>query len=137
MSDFAFELSSQSKSRCIHIVTMDFLHHFSLVCNSKVFQNSAHLRDISLKSLSDLELDLSRSFKVKSNSAVELSMYDFAYLLLFSGYSCIKFFFYSHQYPKITPPPPTHICTHPYEGRFFLSKPCGSTPGSESGFYLK
>ncbi len=38
--------------------------------------NQSPLQDIRLRNLSDLDFDLSRSLKVKSNGAVGLSMYE-------------------------------------------------------------
>ena len=51
--------------------------------NSNIGPNSAPLRDIRLWNLSDLDFDLSRSLKVKSNGAVGLSIYEF--LLMFNS----------------------------------------------------
>ncbi len=51
--------------------------------NSNVGPNTALLPDISLQNTSDLEFDLSRSLKVKSNDAIGLPIYGF--LLMFNG----------------------------------------------------
>ncbi len=45
--------------------------------NSNLGANYAPLRDIGLQNLGDLDFDLSRSLKVKSNGAVRLPIYDF------------------------------------------------------------
>ena len=44
--------------------------------NSNIGPNMAPLRDIKLQNLGDLEFDLSRLLKVKSNGAVTLPIYD-------------------------------------------------------------
>ncbi len=48
--------------------------------NSNIGPNSAHLRDIRLQNFGDLEFDLSRSLKVKSNGAIRLPIYDFLFM---------------------------------------------------------
>ncbi len=45
--------------------------------NSNIGPNSAPFRDIRLLNLGDIDFDLSRSLKVKSNGAVRLPIYDF------------------------------------------------------------
>ncbi len=45
--------------------------------NSNLGPNYAPLQDIRLQNMCDLEFDLSRSLKVKSNGAVGLPTYDF------------------------------------------------------------
>ncbi len=45
---------------------------FLLMVNSNIWHSTALLRGISLQNMNDLEFDLSRSLKVKSNGAVEL-----------------------------------------------------------------
>ena len=49
--------------------------------NANIEPNSTSLRDIRLRILSDLDFDLSRSLKVKYESAIGLSIYGF--LLMF------------------------------------------------------
>ncbi len=71
--------------------------------NGNIWPNTALLQDISLQTMSDLELDLSRSFKVKSNlnGAAGLPIYDFllvsntvSYLSPFRSNSHSKYFSY-------------------------------------------
>ncbi len=50
---------------------------FLWICNSIKWPNSAHFRDIMLRNPSDLDLDLSRSLKVKSDSVIGLPIYGF------------------------------------------------------------
>ncbi len=51
--------------------------------NSNIWPNSVDLRDISLRNLSDLNIDLSRSLKVKRDGVIGLSIYVF--LLMFNS----------------------------------------------------
>ena len=55
-----------------------------LIFNSNIWNNWAPFRDIRLQNVSDPDFDLSRSFKVKRDGAIELSIYNF--LLLFDSY---------------------------------------------------
>ena len=52
------------------------IYGFLLMFNSNIWPNMAPLQDIRLQNLSDLEFDLRRSFKVRSNGAVGLTTYD-------------------------------------------------------------
>ncbi len=54
--------------------------HIWLVFNSNICPNSAALRDISLWNLSDLDIDLSRSLKVKCDSVIGLPIYGFLFM---------------------------------------------------------
>ena len=45
----------------------------SLMFNSNIWLNSAHLQDIKLQNLNDLDFDLSMSLKVKCNGAIGLA----------------------------------------------------------------
>ncbi len=57
--------------------------------NSNIVPNKAPLRDIRLQNMGDLEFDLSRSLKVKSNGAVRLLIYDLL-LVSISNYMSIS-----------------------------------------------
>ncbi len=59
------------------MVPVDLPYGFLLMVNSNIWPNTGLLRDISLENMSDLEFDLSRSLKVKSNGAGGLPVYDF------------------------------------------------------------
>ncbi len=59
-----------------------FIYHFLLVCNSNIYPNSAPLLYTSPQNQSDLDFDLSRSLKVKSDAAVGHSIYDFLLMLI-------------------------------------------------------
>ncbi len=48
--------------------------------HSNIGPNWAHLRDIRLRNVSDLDFDLSRSLKVKCDSATGLPMYAFVFM---------------------------------------------------------
>ena len=56
---------------------------FLLLSDSNIWLNSAHLRDIKFKNLSDHDIDISMSLKVKCDGSIEPSVYDF--LLEFIG----------------------------------------------------
>ena len=45
--------------------------------NSNIRPNSAPLRDIRLRNLSDLDFDLSRSLKVQTDDTIRLAIYGF------------------------------------------------------------
>ncbi len=51
--------------------------------NSNVLSNSAHLGDMNLRNMGGLDVNLSRSFKVKCDGVIELLTYGFR--LLFNG----------------------------------------------------
>ncbi len=77
--DLDFDLSRSIKVKCDGTIGVP-IHGFLLMFNSNIGPNWAPLRDISLVSLqnpSDLDFDLSRSLKVKSNGSVGLPIYDF------------------------------------------------------------
>ncbi len=56
---------------------------FPSMNNSNILSNSAPLRDVTLRNLSDLELDLSMSLKVICDNVIGLSIY--AFLLMFDS----------------------------------------------------
>ncbi len=97
--------------------------------NSNIGPNLAPLRDIRLWNPSDLDLDLLRSFKVKSNTAVGLSIYEFlsvsnsnhkphVYLSPFRRHMRLKIFSLSLIIgPKFCRPSPQ---AHPYPRAIFL-----------------
>ncbi len=108
--------------------------------NSNIGPNLAPLRDISLQNLGDLDFDLSRSLKVRSNGAVGLPIYDF---LLMSNSNYVSnwhrlgvratqnFFLLS----LIIRTKFRHSHTCPFPGAIFcsdfFSKSNGFVPGSE------
>ncbi len=68
LSDFAFDLQDQ---KCDGTIGLP-IYCFILVPNSNIWPNSTHLRDIKLQRLSDLDFELPRLLKVKSDCAVGL-----------------------------------------------------------------
>ncbi len=55
--------------------------------NSNIWPNSAPLQDIRLQNLSDLEFDLSRSFKVECDDVIGLVIHGF--LLICTVITCL------------------------------------------------
>ncbi len=74
LSDLNFDLSSSLKSQ--NMMSLD-PYGFLLLINSDIWPNSAPLRDIRLRNLSDLDCDLSWSLKVKCDGAIRLPIYGF------------------------------------------------------------
>ena len=64
-------------------VPLDSPYGFLLMFNSKIGPKYSLLRDIKLQNLGDLEFDLSRSLKVKCESAIGLPIYGL--LLMFNS----------------------------------------------------
>ena len=79
-----FDLSSYSRSNVIVVLDSPYtctIPYWSLI--SIIWPNSAALRDISLWYLSDLDIDLSMSLKVKCDIVIGLPIYGF--LLVFNS----------------------------------------------------
>ncbi len=116
--------------------------------SSNIWPSTALLRDISLENVSDLELDLSRAPKVKSNGAVGLPIYDFPLVLTSNciskshrlGVIAIRNFFLTVTGPNFDPPPPPHTHTHARaplpRGGIFQSQMFSSL-GQREGFHPK
>ncbi len=94
--------------------------------NSNIGHNMAPLQVISLKNLSDLDFDLSRSLKVSPNGAAGLPIYDFLLvsnsnlmsLSPFRSPSYLKKNFLSRNIMAKFRPQPTHL----YPGAIFFFK---------------
>ena len=96
--DLEFDLSRSPKVKCEHAIRF-LIYDFLLMFNSNTGPNKARYkasitqgltrRDTRLQNLGDLEFDLSRSLKVKSNGAVGCSIYDFL-LVSNTGSNCMS-----------------------------------------------
>ncbi len=60
----------------IHIRLYIYMYGFQIMLNTNIGPKAGSLRDIRLRNLDDLDLNLSRSLKVKRSGAIGLPIYD-------------------------------------------------------------
>ncbi len=69
------------KVKCHGVIGLA-IYAFILMVNGNIGPNLAPLHDIRLGNLGDLDFDLSRSLKVKSNGAFRLPIYCFLFVFI-------------------------------------------------------
>ncbi len=78
LGDLEFDLSRSLKVKCKRVIGFPIpVYVFLFMFNSNIGHNYTTLRDISLQNRGDLDFDISRSLKVKSNGGVGRPIYDF------------------------------------------------------------